>query len=371
MSSTETPASSLSSAALQTSFTVSSDAGVDLKVSTKLMHPRSGQTTSIELADSLSTPPRAAGCHFVVTGTASSSESSEHLLDDRCIWAIAQSMLEDINSLRDGWLHISALHARSSAYVETEGDASTSNAGSAHLEAIRHSIVVMLAPASIPDRGTVNRRWQVDLDWTDSRVERTRALADLLSSPTLPSQLRDLVSQMTSRLLLETLLADPEIAELYHRSWQQRQQDVSPLIDSIANSMRSLAANATKSVELDALLHQLEPTKEIPSVITVSNILTRMDIAAHPPTRERRSPARARRKRSDQSDPTEDAIVGLAPGASDSDYSWIDTEAEPSTVDVRGEHNLDNVPSSPFAPEAGYHEEAEETNASFEDPFSF
>lgn len=227
-----------------------------------------------------------------------------------------------------------------------------------------------LSPASIPDSGIVNRRWQVDLDWTDSRVERTRALADLLSSRTLPSQLRELVSQMTSRLLVDTLLADHKIAELYHRSWQQRQEDVSPLIDSIANSMRSLTANATKNAELDALLHQLEPTKELPSVITISNILTRMDIAAYPPTRKRRSTARERRKHSAQSNPTDDAIVRLAPDASDSDYSWIDLEVKPSAAHIREGDRLDDEDPAPYAPEVGDDEDQDETDAAFAEMLS-
>lgn len=115
----------------------------------------------------------------------------------------------------------------------------------------------------------------------------------------LPHQLRDLVQQMTSRLLVETVLRDPPSAELFHRSWQHRQGQVTPLIGTIAMSMRSLLQNAGNKPAISPLLRRLDLDSFLPSFIAISNCLTQVDAAAFPPValpRGRRGRSTTRRQ---------------------------------------------------------------------------
>lgn len=146
------------------------------------------------------------------------------------------------------------------------------------------AVRVILVPCSTVERQRANRRFRVVLEWIDSRPQRSCSLASLILRTSLPSQLRCLVRQMSSRLLIEALLKSSSSAQLFHRSWQQRQRQVQPIVDCIAASVRSLLTNASKDVQLAPLLKRLEPEKSLPSQSTIGALLHQIDAAAFRPS---------------------------------------------------------------------------------------
>ncbi len=89
----------------------------------------------------------------------------------------------------------------------------------------------------------------------------------------------------------------------------------------------------------------------MPSVIALSNILTRIDLAAHPPTMRRPSTAGQKRKPTNKKDEPYTSFVELAADAGDSDCSWIDDEAEPVSVKNQDDEIPDGFSPLLFAPD--------------------
>lgn len=143
--------------------------------------------------------------------------------------------------------------------------------------------MVTLVPSKTIDKETCFRCFRVEINWSQRRQANVRDLDIQLREDPLTPLIGDLVQQLTSRLMVEALLSSPSSAELFHRSWQQRQREVEPLIGSIAMSMRSLISNASNSTQLQPLLQRLNLSPSLPSVIIIGNLLTQMDLAANLP----------------------------------------------------------------------------------------
>ena len=187
-------------------------------------------------------------------------------------------------------------------------------------------MTVILVPSNMVDRQRLDRRIRVVLEWVDCRNDQRWPLTALICQTPLPLQIRDLVRQMSSRLLTEALLKSPSSAELFHRSWQHRQREVAPLIGCIATSIRSLLSNATESTELWSLLQRLGLEQSFPNVITIGNVLTRIDLAACPPaTRPVIAPnsAALSRRKKDPAVNLEDIIMESEEDEDD-DITWPD-----------------------------------------------
>lgn len=179
----------------------------------------------------------------------------------------------------------------------------------------------------MPDNLTADRRFRIHLEWTDLRTERAVPLEQLFQLSSLPLHLRDLVSQMCSRLLVEILLRDTSTAKLYHRSWQHRQRETVPLVNSIATSISSLLPRTSKCAELQLLLQQLQLSESLPSVITLSNLLNELDMTHYSPAGWPLSATRRTRPQRGQCIRADDPDMGFALAEGDDGLEWIDTEA--------------------------------------------
>ncbi|SNX86867.1 uncharacterized protein MEPE_05576 [Melanopsichium pennsylvanicum] len=277
MSQHSSSGSSLSSSSFQTSFKLSSPMGVDLQV--WLSDDLESNTNSNEHRSSglaLGGSGMAAH-HLTFAATVISTNRSTLHLDHHQMKAILVPMLEDINTLRNGWLSISDIlvHPCVHAAMSFEHGTTQCRSSPAHIQ-------VTLVPASTNHKQIATRYIRVDLEWIDLRHERQMPLTNLFQRGPLTGQLRNVVQHMTSRLLVEALLKPSSSAELFHRAWQHRQCEVGPLVDSIAASLCSLVSHSNTRPQLTPLLQRLDLQQNLPNIITIGNHLTQVDLAAYP-----------------------------------------------------------------------------------------
>ncbi|SJX65231.1 uncharacterized protein SRS1_16056 [Sporisorium reilianum f. sp. reilianum] len=316
-----------SSRSRATSFKVSSHlGGVELRVSLADILPDDGQAAPTA-SHQLLVP---SGHQFVVTAAIVSQHRPTVSLDDRCMCAITRPMSRN------------------------------------------PAVTLVLIPARIPEHPTVNRRVRVNLEWIDTRNPQAVPLEVLFHHVTLPLHLRDLVSQLIPRLLIETLLRDSATAKLYNRLWQHRQRDTVPLISSIASSMRSLLSRTSVPAKFDPILRQLQISQSLPSVITIANLLTELDLARHPPSMPLSTPADRAALPGHQARRTTIAAVDFAPDQGDSDFDWIDDDGALPKLEHHPEDEHEVLDSLiTFAPDTDQGEDEMVTHAAWAEIFRF
>lgn len=144
------------------------------------------------------------------------------------------------------------------------------------------AVVMTLVPGNMTDMDQCFRCFRVELQWSHPIQADAKDIDALLRMRPLSPIMGNLVEQLTSRLLVEALLSSSSSAQLFHRSWQQRQRQVEPLLGSIAMSIRSLISNASEATQLQPLLQSIPLSQSSPSLITIANLLTQLDHAANP-----------------------------------------------------------------------------------------
>ena len=214
------------------------------------------------------------------------------------------------------------------------------------------AVLLTLVPVSVPDDLTNIRCLRVHLEWIDSRAQRVVPLQQLFQLPSLPLHLRDLLSQLSSRLLIQVLLRDASMAKLYHRSWQQRQQQTVPLINSIAASLRSLLSLSSKQAHLEPLLQQIRLSPTIPSAISLANVLTKLDLSHHSPCVPLSSTVRRAARQCNQFGCTDMPALEFAPDLGDVELGWIVAEHEKfAAASSDDDKDDDEISHISFAPE--------------------
>ncbi|ETS61420.1 hypothetical protein PaG_04451 [Moesziomyces aphidis] len=255
--------------------------------------------------------PDAFGHHFILTGAATSASHPRFELGHDHLSAIARTMLEQIKSLRHGWLDIA--------------DLSTSS----HTKLEQAALTLRLVPSTTSEHTSYCQQTLVRLDWSDSRSNPPWPLSLLLQQTPLSTHLRDLIHRAASRTIVETLLASSASASLFHRWWRQRRVQVDPPIASIALSLSALAHNAADPAKLAPVHNRLETTHASPSTARLQALLTQLDHAVFPadesPSAYKCMPHQRR------ANPTPELDIADLP-QSDAEVDWLPVETQQSTL---------------------------------------